>query len=266
MAVWTTLDRMFQAGIKTPTVLFANAAISLRGRDGRCFSVDPIGNWINRQEQATFVSPTVHAARYETVRLSILDAWCHTYTPSAGDVVFDIGAGIGDEAVIFSHLVPDGRVYAVEAHPRTFACMQRTAELSGVANVTLLPCALADKDGSLSISTGLSHVSNTIMNGGDIEVPARSLSSLCRELNIGRIDFLKMNIEGAERLAVQGFDDLDIRHIAISCHDFIADMGGGDFYRTREEVLRALRSLGYRITERDHPSHLLRAIVYADKV
>lgn len=261
--MWTMLDRMFQSGIKTPVAIFANAAITLKGRDGRAFSVDREGRWVNRQRKATFVSPTIHAARYETVKQTVLDHWCHSYTPRPADVVFDVGAGVGDEAVIFSHMA--GHVYAVEAHPTTFACLQRTVDLSKTENVTSLPFAIVDRDGEISISSA-AHISNSVLNGGDIQVMGRSIASLCAEIGIDRIDFLKMNIEGAERRAVRGLGAVDIRHLAISCHDFITDAGGDPNYRTLDEVEQFLISAGYRVTKRaNHPYPPTRYILYADK-
>jgi FkbM family methyltransferase len=266
MSTWTILDRMFQSGIRTPTVLIANQAIALRGRDSRHFSIDADGAWVNRQARATFVSPTIHSARYESVSESVLNSWCHTYMPKSGDIVFDVGAGIGDEAVIFSHLVEaGGRVYSIEAHPGTFACLKKTADRSHLQNVTLLPCAITNDDGSISISSG-SHLSNSVLKSGDIAVVARSVASLCEELGLSRIDFLKMNIEGAERLAVLGFGNVQIPHIAIACHDFIADAGGSDIFRTKSEVKELLAASGYRITERPgHKSPWVRDTIYADK-
>lgn len=267
MGIWALLSRLFQAGFKTTAVLCANIAISFRGRDSRRFSVDKQGRWVNRQRRATFVSPTLHAARYDVVKRTILGNWCHTYTPKPGDVVFDIGAGIGAEAVIFSHLVgPRGHVYSVEAHPDTAACLQKTVELSDLANVSALPVAIMDKDGETSISSGDSHIANSVMVGGDIAVPARSVASLCAELGLKRIDFLKMNIESAERLAVQGFGDVEISHLAISCHDFIADQGFADSFRTKDFVRQFLKTAGYMVTERDGPTPWMRDALFADRV
>src|SRR5271154_2216517 len=43
------------------------------------------------------------------------------YTPGVGDVVIDVGAGVGEEALTFSRAVgKHGRVICIEAHPRTY--------------------------------------------------------------------------------------------------------------------------------------------------
>ncbi|MEO6580148.1 MAG: hypothetical protein ABIN83_03225, partial [Sphingomicrobium sp.] len=60
-----------------------------------------------------------------------------------------------------------------------------------------------------------------------------------------------MNIEGAERGALAGLQlHADkIRHVAISCHDFVADAGGGNQFRTKKFVRNRLVELGFAIQE-----------------
>ena len=62
-----------------------------------------------------------------------------------------------------------------------------------------------------------------------------------------------MNIEGAERLAIAGLDGLigDIRHVCISCHDFLADDGGSERLRTKALVRAFLVEHGFDVTTRD---------------
>ena len=259
MTLWTTLDRLFQAGIRTPVAIAATAACATKPGDSRIFFVDRAGRWVNRQASATFVSPTVHAVRYSDLKKHVLDYWCEGYRPRPGNTVIDVGAGIGDETVIFSHLVGrSGRVISIEAHPQTFAALCETIRRSNLSNVIPVQCAITDADGSIGISDGTNYVANTIIDNSTLDgdltvtvtVPARALASLCAELDISHVDFLKMNIEGAERLAVKGFGELTIDHMVVSCHDFIADDGGADSFRTKAEVGASLTAQGYEFRER----------------
>jgi hypothetical protein len=88
---------------------------------------------------------------------------------------------------------------------------------------------------------------------GGVEVPALSLPDLLAQENVSHVDLLKVNIEGAERplfAALTTSDVRSIRHIAVSCHDFRADSGDGESYRTGAAVDRDLARLGYQVTRR----------------
>jgi FkbM family methyltransferase len=250
MSLWITFERLFQAGIKSPVALVATCACALKPGDKRVFSVDGHGRWVNRQQSATFVSPTIHALRYSDVKQRVLDYWCVHYRPAPGDTVIDVGAGLGEETVIFSHLVgPTGRVISIEAHPDTFAALCETIQRSGLGNITPLQCAASGEEGVLHISNSSNHITNNVIDGsGDVRVPARTLESICAELGIARVNFLKMNIEGAERFAVKGIGPLPILNIAVSCHDFVAEEGASDVFRTKAEVALDLAGRGYTLS------------------
>jgi len=243
--------------------LVARAASVLR--PGQSFSVDENGWWANAQPEATFVSPALHFTPYAEVERGVRRNWKHE--PRPGDTIIDVGAGIGEETVVFARRVGDaGRVVAIEAHPQTFACLQETVRRSGLRNVTAIFCAVADSDGTATISSGDDHLANSLVAADDgVRVPARSLDSLAAELGLGRVDFLKMNIEGAEALAVRGMSAIAprLRQLAISCHDFRADHGDSEGFRTKMQVRAALERFGFRIETRpDSPEDWLRDYLY----
>ena len=48
------------------------------------------------------------------------------YKPRNGDVVMDIGAGVGEEVLMFSREVGElGKVICVQGHPRTYSCLEK---------------------------------------------------------------------------------------------------------------------------------------------
>jgi FkbM family methyltransferase len=234
------------------------------------FSVDARGRWVNRQPEATFVNTSLHTTSYNKVTDWVLDNWAWGYMPRPGDTVIDVGAGIGEEAVVFSRMVGEaGRVISIEAHPETFSCLQETVRLSGLKNVIPVSCAVADADGELFISTAEVHLASSVLGQSDgIKVPARSLDSLADELGLTDVALLKMNIEGAEKLAVRGISRLapSIRNAIISCHDFISDSTGDEQFRVKAEVRAALEAYGFTIRTRpDAPEPWARDYLYASR-
>lgn len=267
-----SIDGLDAVGMRPAIAAMATATTRILGRDNR-FSVDSDGDWVNRQPSATFVSPDPLFSHLPAKQAEIVDLWCHQHVPAPGEVIVDVGAGIGDEAVVFSRMVGQaGHIYAIEAHPHTFRCLQKTIERSGLTNVTAIQCAIADAPGTLLIedSDAQNHISHSVVKSSDrgIEVPAYSLDGFVEKLGLDRIDLLKMNIEGAERLAVRGMSASHpmIGHFAISCHDFVADRDGpaADDLRTREDILAFLKSLDLDIAQRlDDPRPWVRDYVYA---
>ncbi len=235
----------------------ASSAMRWRG-DARRFGVANDGFWINRQPDATLFSPDIHTATFRQIEGAVLDCWCQTYRPKQGDTIVDVGAGIGEEAVVFSRMVgPAGRVIAIEAHPRTFSALERTVEASGLENVVPLQLAIADADGFVTVDDNDAHLGNSIVSGlrGGIPVKAESLDRLASRLPLSNVDLLKMNIEGAERLALLGMARLapNVRHVAVSCHDFVAERTGAEEFRTRAFVREQLKRLGFEVKTRTEP-------------
>jgi FkbM family methyltransferase len=220
----------------------------VRWRDGR---------WIHRYRGAKIPHATLgRAAPPHVLTAEAREIFLHAYTPRAGDVVFDIGAGIGAEALLFSRLVEaSGRVVAIEAHPRSYDRLVDLCTVNRLANVTTLQVAASDTDGAVAISDLPDRSRNTLLepSADGIEVAARRLDTIASELGITRIDLLTMNIEGAERPALRGLGTLlaNTRHVCVSCHDFLADGGGSDELRTKSFVRDFLAERGFEVATRD---------------
>lgn len=252
---WGAVRSIDRAGLPKVAAGLANAACS-----DRRFSVDADGDRRTVQAEATFVCPDLTPSRYSYVQEQITDNWLWQYRPQAGDVVLDVGAGIGEEAVVLGRM--GCRVISVEAHPRTFRCLQKTFEASGLKRVEALQCAIMDKPGEITIGDTDDHLANGVGATAGITVLATTVAAVCQERGLDRLDFLKMNIEGAEREAVLGFGDIDIRHLVISCHDFL----NIDALRTMVPVRAALEAQGYVVSTRpEHPMSYTRANLYATK-
>lgn len=220
----------------------------------RTFAVDARGRWVNKQHDCVIVSPDINTMPFAAVRAIAERNWCHQYTPRRGDIVVDVGAGIGDEIVAFSKMVGDtGRVIAIEAAPGTFACLQETVQRSGLNNVTCLNVAVDEREGFATIEDGDAHLANSIRGKSGARVRATSLDILFQDLALDRVDLLKMNIEGAEKMAVRGLNEhvAKVRHVAISCHDFIAPEDEHSFFRTKVAVTADLRDRGFDVAGRD---------------
>jgi len=224
------------------------------------------GMWIRRVGEVWFPDPDLFRAaapnwqRWAGLAEKYLrdaeDYWFHLYKPRPGDAIVDVGAGRGEDVFAFAKAVgAEGRVFAIEPHPVSFRVLEKFCSLNRLAHVTPLNYACTDEPGQLQIETLPVWESNYVRGGepSPTSYPVQGLP--CDEVLAGqveRIDFLKMNIEGAERLALPGCRATlaRTRFVCIAAHDFRADRGEGEQFRTLELVCRFLKDAGFDIVRR----------------
>lgn len=130
--------------------------------------------------------------------------------------VVDAGAHHGQTTIEYLKHFPRSRVIALEPEPENFALARQALAPFG-DRVELLPCALAESGGSVSLRRTLHSGAHSLLEVGDmryydapvetlppIDVQAVSLDSLCASHGLDRLDILKMDIQGAELLALRG--------------------------------------------------------------
>ncbi len=129
-----------------------------------------------------------------------------TVAPEAGDFVIDGGAFTGDSALVFSNAVgEDGLVYSFDPVADHIELLESNIGLFPFKNVKIMPFGLYDKE-----VFGKPVRVNTYAPGFETistDVPLRSLDFLVASNIIARIDFVKLDIEGAELNALKGAID-----------------------------------------------------------
>ncbi len=130
-----------------------------------------------------------------------------------GDVVFDVGANAGLFTVIAARQVgANGRVYAFEPGQRELELLHHNVSINNLTNITIIPYAISDRngtaqfavasDGALSSLGKTNHPEQKII--GWETVQTITLDSFAKDQGIARVDFLKIDVEGAERSVVRG--------------------------------------------------------------
>lgn len=136
------------------------------------------------------------------------------YTPEGfeigeEDVVVDVGAHIGIFSVLASRLAKKGKVYAFEPVKENFGMLRHNIKISNAKNIIAINQAISAKKEQREIFiaqaplTGVNSLySNLVYPKGKIgkieKVDATSLSDFAIEYGVEKIDFLKMDCEGAE--------------------------------------------------------------------
>ena len=163
----------------------------------------------------------------------------------------DLGIGYGEEAVFLKSHSPEVKYLGVEAQPVIYECVSNTFDGLG-GNFNTSPFCITNESNVKFVSRySYAHVGS--VPEGYIEIPTLSWSAFLRRYHIHQIDLLKMNIEGAEKQLMESIEDFSlIKRCIVSCHDFRAKEGAGDFFRTKKDVIHTLEENGCKIETFDY--------------
>ena len=159
-----------------------------------------------------------------------------------GAIVFDLGGHVGFYTLLAAELVGSrGKVFAFEPSPRNVFYLKKHLCLNHVNNVAIVEAAVSDRSGSVSFDESthstMGHIAHA---GGKLKVKAVSLDEMISAEEIPAPDYMKIDIEGGEGLALSGAKALLARsHPTI----FLATHGNS----VHQECCRLLRALDYQL-------------------
>lgn len=173
-------------------------------------------------------------------------------------ILFDVGANVGYFSVLMGGFSRDSSIFSFEPSPGTCEILRKNIELNGLPNVHVEALALADVDGRRSFSDiAQSSATNHLYAKPPIEresanaiwVETMSLDSFTSKMNIKTIDFLKVDVEGAEVLLIRGAKRLlGERRIRAGLIELCpANLRMMNF--TVEDLFHEIESVGYIVRE-----------------
>jgi FkbM family methyltransferase len=162
-----------------------------------------------------------------------------------GDIVLDVGANVGYYTLLSAALAgPTGSVFAFEPHPVNFGLLARSVQENHLNWVTPEPLVVSDRSGiqTLYVSedpsfTGQHSITRRV---GTTELACRStsLDEYASGHGITRIRFLKVDVEGAEPIVLDGAQT----KIGDGAVDYIAFEWNPEAWASRTELLKTLFS------------------------
>jgi len=208
-----------------------------------CFAIDPFG---------FLLLPYAYSRRQPPI------------AAGPGDVVIDGGACFGDTALYFGHMVGErGKVFSFEFLPENLAVFHRNMALnpSLAPRIELVPNAL-DETSNRQISYVAMGPGTKLTAQGDASqtVSTLSIDDLVEQKSLDRVDFIKMDIEGAEMSALCGAEKTLRKFkpkLAVCLYHSL-----DDFVRIPEFLDRL--GLSYRFYLDHTTTHLEETVLFAD--
>jgi FkbM family methyltransferase len=173
-----------------------------------------------------------------------------------GDTAIDLGAHVGVHTTLLAALVgPEGAVIAIEPTPAHVARLEAATRAAGLVDrVRIVEAAAGDAPGErllLVSAPGQSSHHAWLVPSGHATSPLEVVQSV-RVVRVddvarrGRVSFMKIDVEGAESLALAGAAALlasDRPVLLVDLHPHLMPIVSGE---RPGDLIARLRALGYR--------------------
>jgi len=176
----------------------------------------------------------------------------------SGDVVIDVGANVGQYALMAAKMVgSSGAVYAFEPSPNILSKLRYNRKLNGLSNLQIVPSAAGSESRLCDFYPAAGYnqgIGSLVYHGGNdagvrsakpIQVEVITLDTFCDNNGIDRVDFIKIDAEGYDlevlKGAVQTLKSNQGIAVVVEMVEKEADVNG-----LCVEIDRFMRSLSFR--------------------
>ncbi|MBN1405243.1 MAG: FkbM family methyltransferase [Candidatus Omnitrophica bacterium] len=197
---------------------------------------------------------------YASFRDIIINRSYHFHAQRPDPLIIDCGSNIGFSAIYFKHAYPQSRIIGFEPDPAVFPLLKENIERNGLSGIRLVQAALAAQEGTLVFysdgrcgSSLAKHMPGSMPEGWtEHKVGCVRLRDYLTE----PVDFLKVNIEGAEWEVLADSEDRlrQVREIVVEYHHFPG------LARTLHKILELLHRQGFEYLINDFDSESNHAV------
>ncbi len=169
-------------------------------------------------------------------------------------VIVDIGAHYGYFSLFAEvNSGTNARIFSFEPDPKNYAILNKNISNQGSKKIKAHPFAIGGKNRTASLHLGNSTNSSLIedyqllsKDHSSTSVDVRALDEVLTELQIDKIDFLKIDCEGAEYEIIAQSSDDSLKKAAIISMEF-HDMKNVN--QTAQTLINRLTSLGFKVVK-----------------
>jgi len=135
----------------------------------------------------------------------ILEGYLKYYKLRKGDIIIDCGAHIGMFSLFASQKVGHhGKIIALEPDDENYKELLGNIKLNNVKNIIAVNKGVWDKNAELNFEGSLGVSSTISQRESGEKVLVSTIDNIVKEFKLKRVDFIKMDIEGAEIEAIIG--------------------------------------------------------------
>ncbi len=172
------------------------------------------------------------------------------------NTVLDVGANEGQSFTRLRRLLPEARIHCFEPVPTTFSKLVKLTNGDQLAFAHQM--GLASKDGVVRFTSGLNSGNHQILNSdqpvlNEIEVKVSTGDGICKDLEIQKIDYLKVDAEGYDLDILVGFSDMlrskRIKFLQVECTTSLDNR----FHVHLERFIHFLHPFNYRLCDLIEP-------------
>lgn len=189
---------------------------------------------------------------YETHGVWLQDGW----------TIIDIGGGLGDFTVYAAKKCPNSTLYAYEPFPESYRLLEKNLMLNGINNAQIFPYAIGAESRPLYLDTGtgvpVMHSTTDQTSANAVEVNGITLG----EVLLDKVDFLKMDCEGAEYAILFNASSATlqkIKHLCMEYHEGVTAY-------THQDLVKFLEQQGFEVKITPNPAHQEIGFLYASRL
>lgn len=190
---------------------------------------------------------------YKNGELQLLEN-VESFSESAKQVIFDVGANVGEYSVIAKKINKEAQIHCFEIHTDTVKTLQ--GNLKNFSNIVINNFGLSNKSSTVDfLDYGSNSGANSFITApafqhlGETKISKSKVitgDEYCAKNKVNKIDVLKIDVEGHEYSVLEGFSTmLSMQNISVIQFEY--GYNNGDEHTLMKDFFLFFEKYGYKV-------------------